>query len=473
MVNTALSQLQLQASSASGEVPLLSESGELVDQKTTIEGVVKSKRRALVIVSSLIVCVAVISAVISFLAFFQSVSSGKGGHGGSSGSSNHNVPALKSGDPNRPQYHVMPQTGWLNDPNGLIYIDGVYHTFFQYNPYSSHWNWSIHWGHATSTDLVHWTRMPPALKPSSDGADCGGCWSGSMTLSQTGIPTILYTGVAQDDSSCQVPQAQRNFEYNPQEGYRETIMWAQPNILSNDQTLNSWPHTGISMSGPPENQRFNGWRDPFVYKKPGLAGLDRDYLILVGTGRMTEDMKTNLGGAVMAYTTSDLTDQSQWQYQGFMLEGDDQDAIMWECPWMVEITPEVGNSPHAHVLAVGGSLWDKTHPLEPLNPVIYWLGNFSESSYKFDKGDGDYRYLDLGETFYASNRMIDGDGRVLIWGWLRECMSSTDKDCSQHDYAGSLSMPRVLKVEGDILKQEVPAEMKLLRNQHIFENQEI
>eukprot|EP01023_Acetabularia_acetabulum_P060277 TRINITY_DN7244_c0_g1_i1.p1 TRINITY_DN7244_c0_g1~~TRINITY_DN7244_c0_g1_i1.p1 ORF type:complete len:191 (+),score=25.84 TRINITY_DN7244_c0_g1_i1:214-786(+) len=99
-------------------------------------------------------------------------------------------PILKPNqDPNRPRYHVMPEQGWLNDPNGLIHLDGLYHTFFQYNPYSPHWNWSIHWGHAVSPDLVHWTLLPPALAPSKNGPDCGGCWSGSMTLSKEGKPT--------------------------------------------------------------------------------------------------------------------------------------------------------------------------------------------------------------------------------------------------------------------------------------------
>jgi len=60
---------------------------------------------------------------------------------------------------------------------------------------------------------------------------------------------------------------------------------------------------------------------------------------------------------------------------------------MWECPWLVEITPQVGQSQHTHVLSVGGSLWDKTHPLEPLNPVIYWLGTFNETTFKFDMAE--------------------------------------------------------------------------------------
>eukprot|EP01023_Acetabularia_acetabulum_P022199 TRINITY_DN21915_c0_g1_i1.p1 TRINITY_DN21915_c0_g1~~TRINITY_DN21915_c0_g1_i1.p1 ORF type:complete len:177 (+),score=13.67 TRINITY_DN21915_c0_g1_i1:76-531(+) len=87
-------------------------------------------------------------------------------------------------DPNYPTYHIRPLKGWNNDPNGLIYRDGIYHAFFQYVPTEIHWNFSVHWGHAASEDLVHWTLLPIALYPSQDGPDCDGCWSGGMTFSK-------------------------------------------------------------------------------------------------------------------------------------------------------------------------------------------------------------------------------------------------------------------------------------------------
>eukprot|EP01025_Chloroclados_australasicus_P037011 TRINITY_DN3769_c0_g1_i6.p1 TRINITY_DN3769_c0_g1~~TRINITY_DN3769_c0_g1_i6.p1 ORF type:complete len:707 (+),score=67.28 TRINITY_DN3769_c0_g1_i6:191-2122(+) len=370
-------------------------------------------------------------------------------------------------DANRPSYHVMPQKGWLNDPNGLIYYNNMYHTFYQYNPNSAAWNWSIHWGHAASEDLVSWTHLPPALSPSQAYADCGGCWSGSMTMSKKQVPTILYTGVVRDNSDCYVPSAQTNWQYNPLDGYRETMMWAQPNLEVNDVMLQNWPNKGILIDSPPQHMRLNGWRDPFVYQRGGEPDTDGDYIVLIGSGLMTKDMSTSLGGVVMAYSSPDLI-HGNWTFQGFALQGTAEDAIMWECPWMVEITPSIGNSSHTHVISVGGSLWDETHPLEPQNPVIYWLGSFNEKTFQFEKATEEYRLLDLGETFYAANRMMEGDKRVLIWGWLRECMSASDPHCANHDYAGSLSMPRVLTVNGDTLRQDVPEEMLKLRNTKIW-----
>src|SRR5215831_3909081 len=71
-------------------------------------------------------------------------------------------------EPHRPQFHFSPEKGWMNDPNGLVYLDSTYHLFYQYYPDSTVWG-PMHWGHATSTDLVHWEHQPIALYPDSLG----------------------------------------------------------------------------------------------------------------------------------------------------------------------------------------------------------------------------------------------------------------------------------------------------------------
>ena len=74
----------------------------------------------------------------------------------------------------RPQYHFSPRRGWHNDANGMMYYKGRWHLFYQHNPYNWHW-WNMHWGHAVSTDLLHWKELAPAIHPGPEGT----IWSGS------------------------------------------------------------------------------------------------------------------------------------------------------------------------------------------------------------------------------------------------------------------------------------------------------
>ena len=88
----------------------------------------------------------------------------------------------------RPNVHLTPQRGWLNDPNGCVIIDGTWHCFFQFNPAATRWG-PMHWGHATSPDGIRWTQQPTALAPDPT---LGNCYSGCAVSTDDGL-ALLFT----------------------------------------------------------------------------------------------------------------------------------------------------------------------------------------------------------------------------------------------------------------------------------------
>ena len=101
--------------------------------------------------------------------------------------------ASYASDPHRPAYHFTPPAAWMNDINGALFWKGRYHIFYQYNPHGAYWH-LIQWGHASSTDLVHWVHHPVALKPDADGPDRKGCFSGGALVSKDEVPVLIYYG---------------------------------------------------------------------------------------------------------------------------------------------------------------------------------------------------------------------------------------------------------------------------------------
>ena len=88
----------------------------------------------------------------------------------------------------RPQFHFTPKKGWINDPNGLCYANGVYHMFYQHYPDDTKWG-PMHWGHATSKDLLSWEHQEIALYPTEDEY----CFSGSAIIDDEGVMRLFYT----------------------------------------------------------------------------------------------------------------------------------------------------------------------------------------------------------------------------------------------------------------------------------------
>ena len=317
-------------------------------------------------------------------------------------------------DPQHPSYHFSPISNWMNDPNGLTYWKGNYHLFFQYNPAAPVWG-NIHWGHASSKDLLHWKHLPIALAPDPQGADAGGCYSGCV-VDNKGVPTLIYTGV--------FPEAQcLATSKNP-----ELLEWTK--------------HPQPVIPRPPEGMQIEGFRDPCVWQEAN------EWRMVLGSGL------TDVGGAVLLYRSKDLLD---WQYMEVLFSGNLKSVdpfwtgTMWECPCFFPLGDK-------WVLIV--SVYSAKGPLY----VIYYTGEYRVDRFE---PDGPPRLLDYGAgaCFYAPQTFVERKGRRVMFGWLRESRSVEEQ--SKAGWSGALSLPRYLSLseEGDLICA-LPEGIQALRGDH-------
>ena len=329
-----------------------------------------------------------------------------------------------AGDSHRPQYHFLPPAHWMNDPNGLIQWKGQYHLFYQHNPYSTGWG-AMHWGHAASGDLVHWTDLPIALAPTPGGPDQDGCWSG-CAVDNDGIPTLIYTGV------------------HPQ----------RPCLAASKDGLLTWDKYAGNpiIAGPPEGLEVVGMRDHRVWKEG-----DTWYQV-VGSGIQ------GIGGAILLYRSPDLI---HWHYIAPLLASDKgqvtgalreaqsarfavplSTGTMWECP---DFFPLDGR----HVLLISA------HEDRPLY-TVYFVGTYADHRFTPQV----VRKLDFGDIhFYAPQTLADDQRRRIMWGWIQEGRSYEALQAA--GWAGVMSLPRILTMRSDGLLDVKPApELEVLRRSH-------
>ena len=317
-------------------------------------------------------------------------------------------------DPHRPQYHFLPAGNWMNDPNGLIHWQGVYHLFYQYNPAGAI-HGAIHWGHAMSRDLAHWTRLPVALAPTPGSADEDGCWSGCIVV-DGGTPTMIYTGLA--------------------EGRQRPCLAVSDGDLA---TWEKWPGNPI-IAGPPAGLDVLGFRDHAVWRE------DDGWYQIIGSGIRGS------GGAALLYRSPDLR---HWEYlhplcaRAATEQAPVWTGAMWECPDFFPLGEK-------HVLSL--SVMDETRPYYS----AYLIGTYAGHRFTPERG----ARLDLGDLyFYAAQSLRDDSGRRLVWGWIQEARSPAAQVAA--GWAGVMSLPRALTLEPDGGLGMAPApELRGLREAH-------
>jgi beta-fructofuranosidase len=303
----------------------------------------------------------------------------------------------------RPLVHLYPEHGWTNDPTGPVHWHGRTHLFHQYNPGGPYWDLP-HWGHFVTDDLVTWERRPIALAPTPDGPDADGCFSGCVVVD--GAEAVMaYTGVLG-------PHAP---------GQQQATCLAR----STDPMLDRWIKDDANPVTIGPKDADLGFRDPFVWYEDG------SWWQAVGAGSSTS------GGSVRLYSSTDLR---RWtEEEPLLVKGDlDQlDATVWtgstwECPVLVRggdrdlLLLSINHADRSHhPLAVIGTLEaQRFHPIR-------------------------MQRLDLGPDVYAPCVLQQPDGTAISWAWSWEARSvERQRDAG---WAGVLTSPRILELEGDQL----------------------
>ncbi|GAB1158865.1 glycoside hydrolase family 32 protein [Paenibacillus illinoisensis] len=325
----------------------------------------------------------------------------------------------------RLKYHLMPEVGWMNDPNGFIYYHGAYHLFYQYYPYAPVWG-PMHWGHAVSHDLVKWDPMPVALAP-DESYDSGGCFSGSAVI-KDGKLVLMYTGHVVTGP-------------NKDHDYQQTQNIAESN--NGIDFTKSIQNPVIDLNQIPAHTSAKDFRDPKVFERNGM------YYTVLGSN------DTAGNGVVLLYRSADL---QQWSYVNVLAQSDGTLGDNWECPdlFVLDDRDVLIMSPQR--MPAQGDNYRNLHS------TVYMMGTLDEDRgvLEYDQ----YHPLDYGFDFYAPQTMEDAQGRRIMVAWM-ETWETDIPTQSSHKWAGAMTLPRQLLRRGERLIFQPLPEIKQYRMEGI------
>ena len=310
----------------------------------------------------------------------------------------------------RPVYHLTAKVGWLNDPNGFSFYNGKYHLFYQYNPYSTSWD-SMHWGHWTSKDLVHWDYEKAALAPDRDYET--GCFSGSAITDKEGRHLLIYTA--------------HNEHGKGEELFREET---QCLAFGDGESYEKYEANPIlTVKDMPEGAYKGDFRDPKIWFEDG-----KYYCVIAAR------LKNGLG-AVLRYESEDIL---HWRYKDTIRANDGSWGRMWECPDYFTLDGE-------KVLSVSVMNMKKNEDCyRNGNCVMAFVGDSEKA-----------QPLDVGFDYYAPQSMETADGRRIVIGWMQAPDSGS---CipEEQKWFGQMSFPREMTLKNGHIYQQPIREIKAL-----------
>ena len=319
----------------------------------------------------------------------------------------------------RPVYHHTPLYGWMNDPNGMVYKDGEYHLYFQYNPYGSKWG-NMHWGHSVSTDLVHWNHLKPAIARDT----LGHIFSGSTVVDKDNTAgygnnamIALYTSASDEHGQIQC------MAYSTDDGRTYTKYEKNPVLV---------PFDGLK-----------DFRDPKVFwYEP-----DKKWVMIVSADK-----------EMRFYASQNLKD---WEYMSAFGKGYGAQPNQFECPDFIQLPVDGNKNKMKWVMLVninpgcmfGGSATE------------YFVGDFDGKEFTCDTKPEVVKWLDYGKDHYAAVCISNTGERIISIPWMSNWQYANVTPIRQ--YRGANGLPRELSLytkDGQIyVAADVVKEVEALR----------
>lgn len=323
----------------------------------------------------------------------------------------------------RPVYHHTPAYGWMNDPNGMFYKDGLYHLYFQYNPYGSVWG-NMHWGHSTSTDLMHWKFEGCAIVPDAWGA----IFSGSCVVDHENTAGFGKEAVVAFYTSAKSTP------------WGDIQMQSMAYSLDNGKTFTKYEGNPILTSSEKD------FRDPKVFwYAPG-----KHWVMILAVGQHME-----------IYSSVNL---KEWKKESEFGAMQGAHGGVWECPDLVEI-PVEGTREKKWVLICN---------LNPGGPfggsaAQYFVGSFDGKKF-VNESPTQTKWMDWGKDNYATVTWNNApDGRCIALGWMSNWQYANNVPTRQYRSANTLARDLTLYREGQelYLKSTPSVEVKKARGKKV------
>ncbi|MGQ1784706.1 MULTISPECIES: glycoside hydrolase family 32 protein [unclassified Saccharicrinis] len=308
----------------------------------------------------------------------------------------------------RPQYHFTPDSMWMNDPNGMVYYQGEYHLFYQYYPDANVWG-PMHWGHAVSTDLVHWEHLPIGIYPDSLGWIFSGSavvdWNNTSGLGSEENPPLIAIFTHHNDPMAK--QERNDYQY-------QSIAYS----LDKGRTWETYQGNPVLA-----NPGIQDFRDPKViwsekYNKWIMALAVKDHIGF--------------------YSSPDL---KSWTHESDFGKDVGGHGGVWECPDLFPIKDDRGNEKWVLLVSInpggpnGGSA------------TQYFVGEFDGNKFINENPSPQPIWLDHGKDNYAGVTWSDipeQDGRRIFIGWMSNWQYATKVPTER--WRSGMTLPRELRL---------------------------